>query len=148
MKLRVEALLTPLWCVRNASRSRWEINYWMEGGLLRDMFSHGVTIPEHFQLIMDPVNNHRAEFEAYYNTHVAPGVADGSILPTYDTNYANGWITEGCEAKAVFSAEKLRDYTKGPAETAAIANILLTDNRMGHFVISPEAWDCVWAELS
>ena len=91
------------------------------------MFSHGITTPEHFQLIMDPVNSHRAELEEYYAAHVAPGVADGSILPTYDTNCANGWITEGCEAKAVFSAEKLRDYTDGPAETEAIANILLTD---------------------
>merc|ERR1712232_832985 len=32
------------------------------------------------------------------------------------------------------------------AETAAIANALLKDNRTGHYVIGPEYWDCIWDE--
>jgi len=125
----------------------WEIDYWMEGGLLRDMFSHGITTEEHFKMIMDPVNNHRHDLEEHYATHVAPGVADGSIGPVYDRNCANGFITDGCAPKAVISAERLRDHTLGPIETAKIANVLLEDDRTGDYVIAPEAWDCIWDEL-
>merc|ERR1712085_142155 len=39
------------------------------------------------------------------------------------------------------------DYTKGPAETAKIAEVLHNDERMGQYVIAQEAWDCIWAEL-
>ena len=60
----------------------------------------------------------------------------------------NGPISGGCEPVAVISAEKLRDYTQGPAETAKIANVLLRDTAgMGQYVIAPEAWGCIWTEL-
>ena len=114
----------------------------MEAGLLRDMFSHGITTPEHFALIMDPVNNHRHDLEVFYAKHVAPGVADGNITASYHENCDAGFVTDGCAPVAVLSAEKLRDYTEGPKETAAIANVLLKDHRTGQFVIAPEAWDC------
>jgi hypothetical protein len=54
----------------------------------------------------------------------------------------------GCKPVAIISVEKLRDYTKGPAETAQIAKVLLRDTAgMGQYVIVSEAWDCIWAEL-
>ena len=60
----------------------------------------------------------------------------------------NGHISGGCKPVAVLSAEKLRDYTHGPAETAKIANALLRDTAgMGQYVIAPEAWDCIWTKL-
>mmetsp|Transcript_12781 Transcript_12781/g.27178 ORF Transcript_12781/g.27178 Transcript_12781/m.27178 type:complete len:443 (+) Transcript_12781:230-1558(+) len=125
----------------------WEIDYWMEGGLLRDMFSHNITTPEHFQLTMNPVVNHRDDLEQFYTDYVAPGVADGTIQPSYDTNCANGFITDGCAPKAVLSAERLRDYSLGAAETARVAQVLLNDARMGEYVIHERAWNCVWEEL-
>lgn len=45
------------------------------------------------------------------------------------------------------TAENLREYSKGPAETAQIANVLLNDARMGQYVIASEAWPCIWDEL-
>ena len=60
----------------------------------------------------------------------------------------NGPISGGCKPVAVISVEKLRDYTKGPGETAQIAKVLLRDTAgMGQYVIALEAWDCIWAEL-
>jgi len=56
-------------------------------------------------------------------------------------------VTQGCQPVAVISAEKLQNYTEGPAETAKIANVLRNDERTGQYVIAQEAWDCIWAEL-
>ena len=134
-------------CGMICSLFRWEIDYWMEGGLLRDMFSHDITTAEHFKMTMDPVNNHRSDLEDFYANNVAPGVANGTIGPTYDTQCANGAITDGCAPVEILSAEKLRDYTAGPAETEKIANVLLKDSRTGQYVIAQEAWNCVWEEL-
>mmetsp|Transcript_10024 Transcript_10024/g.18277 ORF Transcript_10024/g.18277 Transcript_10024/m.18277 type:complete len:339 (+) Transcript_10024:816-1832(+) len=127
----------------------WEIDYWMEGGLMRDMFSHGITSPEHFAMEMNPRSNTRADLEGYYLTNVAPGIADGSIVESYDVHCdpSNPRITSGCEPVAVISAEKLRDPARGPKETEAIANVLLNDDRMGKFIINNGAWRCVWREL-
>ncbi len=92
--------------------------------------------------------------------------ADTIVTPSYDPHCTGGeipaacdrWngnhyhctnapISGGCEAVAVVSAEKLRDYDEGPAETARIANALLKDGRTGQYVIDAEAWDCIWTEL-
>ena len=71
--------------------------------------------------------------------------ADTVVTDAYDPNCAT--VTEGCEPVAVISAENLRDYTKGPAETALIANVLKRDPRIGDYVIEQETWDCIWSEL-
>lgn len=73
--------------------------------------------------------------------------ADTVVTPSYDPHCTNGDVTSGCAPVAVISAEKLRDYTDGPAETETIANVLLNDDRTGQYVIAEEAWDCIWEEL-
>jgi len=32
----------------------WFIDYWMEGGLMRDIFSHRITTPRHWNMLMIP----------------------------------------------------------------------------------------------
>ena len=81
--------------------------------------------------------------ELDYNTVVG----NQTVTPNYDPNCEGSKVTDGCEPVAVISAEKLRDYTEGPPETAKIANVLLNDDRTGQYVIAPEAWDCIWEEL-
>ena len=71
--------------------------------------------------------------------------ADTVVTDAYDPNCAT--VTEGCEPVAVISAENLRDYTRGPAETALIASVLKRDSRIGDYVIEQETWDCIWSEL-
>lgn len=120
----------------------WFIDYWMEGGLMRDMYTHKTTTAEHWNMILIP--------SAYPKEVVAYDVIVGAgtvVDPTYDSHCTNVDISSGCEPVAVISAEKLRDYTDGPDETAAIATVLLNDDRTGQYVIAPEAWDCIWEEL-
>jgi hypothetical protein len=111
-------------------------------GLYRDMFSHKTTTSEHFNMLMMPFNFKREELD--YDLVVG---ADTVVSPTYDPHCENGDVSGGCEPVAVISAEKLLDYTAGPAETAKIANVLKNSPKMSPYVIDPEAWDCIWSEL-
>jgi len=113
----------------------WFIDYYMEGGLLRDIFTHKTTTKQHWDMLMMPTVYTRAELD--YDLVVG---ADTVVTDAYDPHCAT--VTEGCEPVAVISAENLRDYTRGPAETAAIANVLRRDSRMGDYVIEPETWNC------
>eukprot|EP00986_Skeletonema_menzelii_P013972 scaffold8686_cov122-Skeletonema_menzelii.AAC.2 len=96
----------------------WFIDYYMEGGLLRDIFTHKTTTKEHWDMLMMPTVYTRAELD--YDLVVG---ADTVVTDAYDPNCAT--VTEGCEPVAVISAENLRDYTRGPAETTLIANVFL-----------------------
>jgi hypothetical protein len=149
----------------------------MEDGLMRDIFTHKITTPEHWYMLMLPTiytaptcnvadTNDQVICvggELDYDTVVG---ADTVVTPSFDPHCTGGslpaacdrWaehyhctsgpISGGCEPVAVISAEKLRDYDEGPAETAAIANVLMKDNTgMGQYVIDQEAWDCIWNEL-
>ena len=97
---------------------KWFIDYYMEGGLLRDIFTHKTTTKEHWDMLMMPTVYTRAELD--YDLVVG---ADTVVTDAYDPNCAT--VTEGCEPVAVISAENLRDYTRGPAETTLIANVFL-----------------------
>jgi hypothetical protein len=114
----------------------------MEGGLMRDIFTHKITTPEHWYMLMMPTVYTREELD--YDLVVG---ADTIVTPSYDPHCINGEVTDGCKPVAVISAEKLQDYTEGPAETARIANVLLNDERTGQYVIAEEAWSCIWQKL-
>ena len=68
-------------------------------------------------------------------------------VATYDAQCTSGRISNGCTPVAVVSAEKLRDFTEGPDETTRIANVLMRDSRISSYMISQEAWGCIWTEL-
>mmetsp|Transcript_6524 Transcript_6524/g.10697 ORF Transcript_6524/g.10697 Transcript_6524/m.10697 type:complete len:393 (-) Transcript_6524:127-1305(-) len=119
----------------------WFIDYWMEGGLMRDIFTHKITTPKHWGMLMQPTIYTRAELD--YDRVVG----DQVVTPSYDPHCTNGDVSGGCKPIAVVSAEKLRDFDEGPEETAFIANILKNDDRIGQYVIAPEAWNCIWKEL-
>lgn len=120
----------------------WYIDYWMEGGLLRDIFTHKLITFDHWHDLMTKPFYTREELD--YDNYVAPGEV---ITPSYDPHCENGEITEGCEPMEVISADRLRDYTVGAAETSKIATALMRDNKTGKYVIAQEAWDCIWEEL-
>ena len=109
---------------------------------MRDIFTHKITTPEHWNMLMIPGGYKREELD--YDLVVGP---DTVVTPSYDPHCVNRDVTDGCEPVDVISAEKLRDYTEGPAETARIANVLLNDARTGQYVIAQEAWGCIWEEL-
>jgi len=119
----------------------WFIDYWMEGGLMRDIFTHKITTEEHWNMLMMPTVYTKAELD--YDLVVGKQV----VTPTYDPHCTNGEISSGCEPVAVISAERLRDYIEGPAETTKIAEVLMNNDKISKYLIDREAWDCIWDEL-
>ncbi|KAL3793420.1 hypothetical protein HJC23_001868 [Cyclotella cryptica] len=120
----------------------WFIDYWMEGGLMRDYITHKITTPEHWNMLMKATMYSRKELE--YDVVVGP---DTVVPPSYDPHCEDGDISGGCQPVLVVSAEKLRDYTNGPSETELIANLMRANPKMSPYVIDREAWNCVWREL-
>ena len=146
------------------------------GGLMRDIFTHKITTPEHWQMLMLPTVYTRAELD--YDVVVGN---DTVVTPSYDPHCdpAASQITGGCEPVAVISAENLRNGNIGKQETALIGQVLQSDQRMGQYVIAQDgkffvhpcflllrlkgfticltptffltrtftAWDCIWGEL-
>jgi len=124
----------------------WFIDYWMEGGLQRDVLTHQITTEEHWNELRESHGHALRDQEALsYNDFVGP---DTVVTPSYDAfcDTDSSAISGGCAPVAIFSGEKLMDYDTGPAETTAIANTLLRDDRMRAYVITDEAWDCIWNE--
>ena len=68
---------------------------------MRDIFTHQLTTPEHWYMLMMPTVYSRAELE--YDLVVG----DTVVTPSYDPHCTNGDISGGCEPVAVISAEKL-----------------------------------------
>jgi len=120
----------------------WFIDYWMEGGLQRDVFTHKIITHDHWQDLMNKPFYTREELN--YDNYVENGTV---ITPSYDPHCVNGEITAGCVPVAVISADRLRDHTQGPAETTAVGTALLNDARTAEYIIGGEAWDCIWKEL-
>mmetsp|Transcript_2513 Transcript_2513/g.5578 ORF Transcript_2513/g.5578 Transcript_2513/m.5578 type:complete len:397 (+) Transcript_2513:640-1830(+) len=119
----------------------WFIDYWMEGGLLRDVFTHELVSEDHWKAIMlrPFLSRERLSYDKW---------SDGTIVePTYDPHCVGNDIRNGCEPLEVISADRLMDFTRGRAETAKIANALLPDSRMGNDAIDQKAWGCIWEEL-
>lgn len=120
----------------------WFIDYWMEAGLLRDIFTHKLVTLDHWNdLLMRPFFN-RADL-AYDRF----GDSNADVTPTYDPHcLVGGDISNGCEPVEVISADKIVDETEGPAETARVANALLSNTKTGAHIIGAEAWPCIWEE--
>lgn len=108
---------------------------------MRDIFTHKITTPKHWNMLMMPTVYTRAELE--YDHVVGP---DTVVTPSYDPHCLTD-VSGGCRPVAIISAEKLRDYKEGPQETAAIANVLMNNQKMSQYVIASETWDCIWDEL-
>jgi hypothetical protein len=109
---------------------------------MRDIFTHKITTPEHWNKLVLQHSYNRDELD--YDLVVG---ADTIITPSYDPHCTNDEVTAGCQPVAVISAEKLLDYHEGPAETERIAQVLMNNDNMSLHVIEPEAWDCIWNEL-
>jgi len=183
-------------------------DYWMEGGLQRDIYTHQLTTPEawplapgggndpspptppgtppviieqdttcqdnsvwHPSTVQNNTCDNTLEYPAEWNT---PGNETYLFASAYECcqyTFPNGTCTtidicptlaptpnptppptppptpQPTPPVAVVSAEKLRDYYDGPAETTRIANVLMKDTRISQYLISQEAWGCIWTEL-
>merc|ERR1739848_121148 len=73
----------------------WFIDYYMENGLLRDMFSHNMTTLDHWRKLILP--NHFSKEELRLKWYPEPA------SPHYDPMCAT--IEEGCYPVSIISAE-------------------------------------------
>jgi len=119
----------------------WFIDYYMEGGLMRDMFNHKITTPDHWFMLMQPTRYTKEEMA--YDLIVGP---DTFVSPSYDQHCLND-VTTGCEPIEIISAERLVEADTGPAEGRKIANALVNRTGIKDYLIEEEAWECVWTEL-
>jgi len=116
----------------------WLIDYWMEGGLMRDHMSHKFTTAEHFSYMLNPATygDDGSLFIQF--------VGDAEVSPTYD-DHCTFDMNELCQPVQIISVERLLDPYTGPNETAKIAGAI--QGKEGINVIGEEAWPCIWEEL-
>ena len=142
----------------------WYIDFWMEGGLYRDIFSHRFVVLflfdryccAHRSSRPIPLRITTAE---HWNRVVKPGaytaeerdfdlvVGNATVTPTYDPHCSND-VSEGCTPKALISSEDLQDHQRGPLETNKIGNALLAEESTAQYVINSDTWNCIWQEVS
>jgi hypothetical protein len=118
----------------------WFIDYWMEEGLLRCMFTNKITTPEHWGMLMVPTAYTKEEMA--YDLIVGP---DTNVTASYDPHCVNDLTN--CHPLKIISAEKLIDLDDGPAEGRKIAETLQGGQGIEEWLIDEEAWPCIWTEL-
>lgn len=118
----------------------WFIEYYMESGLMRDMFNHKMTVPSQWALATLP--NFFTKHEMRHGRFVDE---DEVVTPSYDPMCAT--ITSGCYPVLVIDPEKLVDPIYGPAESRKLAKVVNGTEGFDSWMIDEEAWECVWSEL-
>ncbi len=96
----------------------WFIEYYMEAGLMRDMFTHELTVPAQWTMSILP--NFFTKFEARHGRFVEEGA---TVEPRHDPMCAT--IEQGCyPILLVIDPEKLVDPMYGIAEARKLALVV------------------------
>jgi len=119
----------------------WFIDYWMEGGLLRDVFTNKITTPYHWNLLRQPSSY--SKDEAAYDLVVGNATI---VRPSYDPNCVDK-VSGGCKPIQIISAENLIDHTFGPVENRKLAKALEGKHGIDEYLIDESIWECIWTEL-
>jgi len=122
---------------REVNSWSWHLEYWMDNGLLRDVFTHDLTSPKIMDGIMNPSIYTQAELETIQN-----GLSD--VNATFDRHCVEGDMPY-CVPVAIVSYEKLMDPSTGPAEVGKLAAVI--QNQASMNVVHESAWECVWRKV-
>jgi len=120
---------------------RWHIDYWMEGGLLRDVYTHELTTPEHFNRLLKPSQYEEAELTSFQN-----GLVD--VTATYDDHCGhdgNDGDIDDCRPVTIVSYEHITGYVTGPEEVAKLAAVI--ENKAGINIIPEGKRQCLWEKI-
>jgi len=123
----------------------WFIDFYMENGLMRDMFSKKTTTASHWEMLMQPTR-YKKEDITYDKI-----VGNETVENSYDPNCSR--ITNGCHPVQIISAERLVsiDPLVGPREGRKIAELIMLDGMVKKgfedYMIEEDAWECIWTEL-
>jgi hypothetical protein len=110
-------------------------------GLFRDIFTHKITTPEHWYMLMQPTRYSRSEVE--YDRIVGK---DTFVTQAFDPHCLND-VTAGCKPKEIISAERLVETGTGPTEGRKIAQVIENNTGIEDYMIEEDAWGCIWEEL-
>lgn len=132
------------WCnnkvLGEIKRYGWFIDFWMEGGLLRDSSTNDIISQTHWGMLREPLAWTQSQVEAQHEADVLAG-----ITPTYDAHCQQ--ITGGCAPIAVIDADAVVNSILGPQESRRIALLLNNTAGVKNYLIDEDAWECIWEEL-
>jgi len=117
---------------------RWHIDYWMEQGLLRDVYTHELTNVANFQRLTDPSQYTEAELMSYQS-----GL--GFVQADHDRHCDNDGNMGDCRPVLMVSYEHLIDQVTGLQEVAKLAAAI--QNKAGIDIIPEKNRQCVWDEI-
>jgi len=127
---------------REMSAWSWHLEFWVEGGLQRDVFSHNITTPEHMEGLMNPSIFSAAELTMYQGEQA-------DITPHWDkhcvSNDGNTADMADCRPVTIASYENIIDPEKGPEEVARLAAVI--KDKPGLNVTAESSWGCVWEKV-
>jgi len=115
----------------------WHIDFWMEGGLLRDMFTHELTTPLHFHRLMSPSVYSEAELRKWQSQLI-------DVQPAYDPN-CNGGNMQNCKPTAIASYERMMDPSTGPQEVAKFTAVI--EGKAGIDFVDESLRQCAWEKV-
>jgi hypothetical protein len=118
----------------------WFIDYWMEGGVFRSLFTNGLTTLEHFQHLTDPVMYARAELLAEQEAIETSGEVKSRLIDRHCVRDIGD-----CKPVAIASFEKIINPATGPDEVDRF--ITAIEGKTGMPTVDKEAKECVWREL-
>ncbi len=110
-------------------------------GLMRDIFSHKITTPEHWYMVIQSSKYDKEDIS--YDKVVGNATV---VAPAYDPHCIHD-VPEGCEPVEIISAERLVELGTGPAEGRKIARVLKDKEGVKDYLIAEDAWECIWKEL-
>lgn len=114
----------------------WFIDFWMEGGLKRDIFTNELTTSEHFERLMLPA--------MYALPELLAGQAElENVEPEIDFHCK---FDMTCQPAFVSSFEKLTSVETGPEEMNRFANAVQGKDGINE-MLDEEARICLWREL-
>jgi len=120
----------------------WHLEYWMEGGLLRDIWSHNITTSAHMYGLQHPAIYTEAELAVFQDRMT-------NVKPTWDHHCASegAHISDmsDCRPVEIISFEHLMDPNAGPSEVGKLANAI--QGQTGVDVVQESAWGCVWSKV-
>mmetsp|Transcript_167 Transcript_167/g.177 ORF Transcript_167/g.177 Transcript_167/m.177 type:complete len:421 (-) Transcript_167:135-1397(-) len=122
---------------REVNSWSWHLEYWMENGLLRDVFTHNLTNPEIMDGIMNPSIYTEAELSTFQD-------ALSDVNATFDRHCVEGDMPY-CLPVAIVSYEKLMQESTGPAEVGKLARVIQNQPSMN--VVDESVWKCVWKKV-
>ena len=113
----------------------WFIDFWMEGGVLRDMLTNEYTTSDHFRRLTQPTMYASPELSAAQE-------ALGNVTAAFDDHCIEDL---DCNPVAIASFERMVNPETGPSEMERFVTVI--DGKLSWPLINQTARECVWHQM-